>query len=148
MVLLSDLNIITIVRGNETATLYSQYTLWDALCQPFYLMRLSVFFGTGYAKGPPCTCKLRFLNPLSSTEQRGVKIPDKDFIICRTITELSEFIQPIAEQLDRRKTRFLSLRGVPIHRDDAAIYRYRTIEIASLAKAFIMLDAPGLKIPI
>ena len=31
---------------------------------------------------------------------------DKDFIICKTRTELSKFIQPITEQLDRpRKKR-------------------------------------------
>jgi len=30
------------------------------------------------------------------------------------------------------QSRFLSLRGVLIYRDDAAIYPYRTVEIASL----------------
>jgi hypothetical protein len=64
-------------------------------------------FGRGYAKRPSCVCKLRFLNPLSPTEQGGVKMLDKDFIICKTRTELSEFIQPIAEQLDRPRKNFL-----------------------------------------
>ena len=38
LVLLNSLNIITIVRGNETPALYGQYTLWDALCQSFLLL--------------------------------------------------------------------------------------------------------------
>ncbi len=32
---------------------------------------------------------------------------DKDFIICKTRTELSEFIQPMTEQLDRPRKKFL-----------------------------------------
>jgi hypothetical protein len=50
---------------------------------------------------------MRFLNSLSSTEQGGVKILDKDFIICKTRTELCEFIQPMTEQLDRHRKKFL-----------------------------------------
>ena len=32
---------------------------------------------------------------------------DKDFVICKTRTELSEFIQPMTEQLDRPRKKFL-----------------------------------------
>jgi hypothetical protein len=49
---------------------------------------------------------VRFLNPLSPTKQEGVKMLGKDFLICKTRTELCEFIQPMTEQLERPRKKF------------------------------------------
>jgi hypothetical protein len=50
---------------------------------------------------------VRFLNPLIQTEQGGAKMLGKDFLICKTRTQLCEFIQPMSEQLDRPRKKFL-----------------------------------------
>jgi hypothetical protein len=64
-------------------------------------------FGTVYAEKPPCSCLNRFLNPFSQTEQGGIKMLRKDFIICKARNKLSEFIQTISEQLDKPRKKFL-----------------------------------------
>lgn len=56
---------------------------------------------------PPCIRLVRFLNPLSQTEQGGAKMLGKNFLLCKTRTKLCEFIQPMTEQLDKPRKKFL-----------------------------------------